>query len=77
MEWRWNAVFLISLGAIWAAMTTAKPVSSLDPADESTRELAELEDAVRGEPGAYAARVRLRREDDARWASFDAPRNLR
>ncbi len=50
MEWRWNAVFLVSLGAIWAAMTTAKPVSSLDPADGATRELAELEDAYAHDP---------------------------
>lgn len=38
--------------------------------------LSELEEAIAGEPGAYAARVRLRREDDARWARFDAPRRL-
>jgi len=48
-----------------------------EPEDALYLWLAELEDAVRGEPGAYAARVRLRREDDARWANFDAPRNLR
>jgi len=50
MEWRWNAVFLVSMGAIWAGMTTAKPVSSLDPRGESTRELAALEDAYAHEP---------------------------
>ncbi len=50
MEWRWNAVFLVSLGAIWAAMTTAKPVSSFDPTDERTRELAALEDAYAHDP---------------------------
>lgn len=38
--------------------------------------LAEIADALAGEPGAYAARVRLRREDDARWAWFDAPRRI-
>lgn len=36
----------------------------------------ELEDALRGEPGAYAARVRLRREDDLRWRNFAAPRRV-
>ncbi|MFO0693603.1 MAG: hypothetical protein U0230_08615 [Polyangiales bacterium] len=36
----------------------------------------ELVEALSGEPGAYAARVRVRREDDARWALFDAPRRL-
>ena len=48
-----------------------------EPDDALYLGLGELEDALRGEPGAYAARVRVRREDDARWASFDAPRNLR
>ncbi len=38
--------------------------------------LGEIADALSGEPGAYAARVRLRREDDARWAWFDAPRRI-
>ncbi len=37
----------------------------------------ELEQALEGEPGAYAARVRLRREDDQRWARYEAPRRLR
>ncbi|MCS6799298.1 MAG: hypothetical protein NZ898_12380 [Myxococcota bacterium] len=39
-------------------------------------DLTELEQALVGEPGAYAARVRLRREDDARWARYDAPRRI-
>lgn len=34
---------------------------------------AEIEDALGNEPGAYAARVRLRREDDERWRCFAAP----
>lgn len=36
----------------------------------------ELEEALRGEPSGLAARVRARREDDARWRWFDAPRRL-
>ena len=36
----------------------------------------ELEDALSAQPGAYAARVRLRREDDARWANFYAPERI-
>ncbi len=48
--------------------------------DESTDamflNLAELSEALRNEPGAYAARVRLRREDDARWRTYDAPRRI-
>ena len=51
MEWRWNAVFLVSFGVVWAAMTTAKPVSSLDPADAETRMLAALEDQYAHDPG--------------------------
>jgi hypothetical protein len=35
--------------------------------------LEEIEQALEGELGAYAARARLRREDDRRWRHFDAP----
>ncbi|MFT3921916.1 MAG: hypothetical protein QM778_05220 [Myxococcales bacterium] len=38
--------------------------------------LSEIEEALEGELGAYAARVRLRREDDRRWRNFSAPRWL-
>lgn len=38
--------------------------------------LEELLEALSGEPGAYTARVKLRREDDARWANYDAPRRM-
>lgn len=49
----------------------------LDDAEDALYlHLGEIEDALRGEPGAYAARVRLRREDDARWARFEAPRRI-
>ena len=47
-----------------------------EPEDALYLNRAELEEALRGEPGAYAARVRLRREDDLRWSNFDAPRRL-
>ncbi|MBK6577941.1 MAG: hypothetical protein IPG17_17415 [Sandaracinaceae bacterium] len=46
------------------------------PSDALYLTLAELEEALMGEPGAYASRVRLRREDDARWANFEAPRRV-
>jgi hypothetical protein len=46
------------------------------PDDTLMLQMAELEEALSGEPGAYAARARLRREDDARWARYDAPRRL-
>ena len=38
--------------------------------------LPEIEQAMAEEPGAYAARVRLRKENDARWARFRAPRRI-
>ncbi len=46
------------------------------PEDALYLELSELEEAVSGEPGAYAARVRLRREADLRWRHDDPPRRL-
>jgi hypothetical protein len=47
-----------------------------DPEDALYLYVAEIGQALTGEPGAYAARVRLRREDDARWAAFTAPRRI-
>ncbi len=47
-----------------------------EPLDALYLTLGEIREALGGEPGAYAARVRFRREDDARWAQFDAPRRL-
>jgi hypothetical protein len=47
-----------------------------DPEDALYLHTAEMGQALAGEPGAYAARVRLRREDDARWARFEAPRRI-
>ncbi len=38
--------------------------------------LDEIEEALSGELGAYAARVRLRREDDRRFRNFAAPRRI-
>lgn len=39
--------------------------------------VAELGQALANEPGAYAARVRLRREDDSRWGQTKVPRHIR
>jgi hypothetical protein len=36
----------------------------------------EIEEALGGEPGAYAARVRFRREDDERWRALTPPRRI-
>jgi hypothetical protein len=47
-----------------------------EPEDALYLDLAEIEEALTGEPGAYAARVRLRREADARWRNCDPPRRL-
>ena len=50
----------------------------LETADDALyMDVEELEQALGGEPGAYAARVRLRREDEQRWARYEAPRRLR
>jgi hypothetical protein len=50
----------------------------LEAADDALyMDVEELGQALEGEPGAYAARVRLRREDDQRWARYEAPRRLR
>lgn len=46
------------------------------PEDALFLGVSELHDAASGEPGAYASRVRLRREDDARWCAFVAPEKL-
>jgi hypothetical protein len=43
------------------------------PDDTLYMTLEETEQALEGELGAYAARARLRREDDRRWRHFDAP----
>lgn len=47
-----------------------------EPEDALYLSLSELEEAVGGEPGAYASRVRFRREDDERWANYEAPRRI-
>ncbi len=47
-----------------------------DPEDALYLSSIELEEALLREPGAYAARVRFRQEDDDRWAAFDAPRRI-
>ncbi|MCA9582461.1 MAG: hypothetical protein KC416_11745 [Myxococcales bacterium] len=47
-----------------------------EPEDALYFYLPEIEQAVAGEPGAYASRVRLRREDDERWAEYEAPRRI-
>ena len=44
------------------------------PEDALYLYLAEIGQGLAGEPGAYAARVRLRREDDERWARYEPPR---
>lgn len=43
------------------------------PDDTLYMTLEEIEQALEGDLGAYAARARLRREDDRRWRSFEAP----
>ncbi len=47
-----------------------------EPEDVLFLYVPEVQDALVGEPGAYAARVRLRREADARWRHFGPPTRL-
>lgn len=47
-----------------------------EPDDVLYLYVAEVQEALAGEPGAYAARVRLRREEDARWRGFEPPTRL-
>lgn len=46
MEWRVNVLFLVVLALAFGGLTPTEPVAALDPRDASTRELAELEDAL-------------------------------
>jgi hypothetical protein len=64
-------------GAACAIGTQLVDGGILDEADDVLYlDLAEIEEAALGEPGAYASRVRLRREADARWRHYDPPRRL-
>lgn len=47
-----------------------------EPEDALYLDVGEIQEALSNEPGAYNARVRLRREEDARWRSFDPPERL-
>ena len=44
-----------------------------EPDDALYLYMFEIQEALAGEPGAYTARVRLRREEDARWRRFEPP----
>jgi hypothetical protein len=47
-----------------------------EPDDVLYLYVSEIQDVLGGEPGAYASRVRLRREEDARWREMDPPTRL-
>jgi hypothetical protein len=47
-----------------------------EPEDALYLYVVEIQEALSNEPGAYVARVRLRREEDARWRSFEPPTRL-
>ncbi|HJL20330.1 MAG TPA: hypothetical protein RMH99_31980 [Sandaracinaceae bacterium LLY-WYZ-13_1] len=47
-----------------------------EPDDALYLYVGEIQNALAGEPGAYTARVRLRREEDARWRAFVPPTRL-
>lgn len=44
-----------------------------EPEDALYLYVTEMQEALSNEPGAYVARVRLRREEDARWRDFEPP----
>jgi hypothetical protein len=49
----------------------------IDAAEDALNlHLSELTQGLSGEPGAYAARVRLRQENDQRWGRFAAPARI-
>jgi hypothetical protein len=47
-----------------------------EPEDALFLYVAEIQEALGGEPGAYTSRVRLRREEDARWREMEPPTRL-
>jgi hypothetical protein len=54
MEIRVNVVLISVLACVWAGLSAADPVAALDPAADSTRELATLEDAFAAHPNDLA-----------------------
>jgi hypothetical protein len=71
------ALLRLRAGALEAGRRLSNDGLLERPGDTLYMTLEEIEQALEGELGAYAARVRLRREDDRRWRNFEAPRLLR
>lgn len=71
------ALLRLRAGALEAGRRLANDGLLERPGDTLYMTLEEIEQALEGELGAYAARVRLRREDDRRWRNYDAPRLIR
>ncbi|MBW2463832.1 MAG: hypothetical protein JRH11_19435 [Deltaproteobacteria bacterium] len=70
------AMLRLRAGAIEAGRRLEERDLVDEPGDALYLHLAEIEQGLMGEPGAYAARVRLRREDDERWRCYEAPRRI-
>lgn len=72
-----SAVLLRLRAAALEAGTRLVGEALLDAPDDGLyMPLDEIEQALAGELGAYAARVRLRREDDRRFRNFQPPRHI-
>jgi hypothetical protein len=71
------ALLRLRAGALEAGRRLSNDGLLERPGDTLYMTLEEIEQALEGELGAYAARVRLRREDDRRWRNFAAPRLIR
>jgi hypothetical protein len=71
------ALLRLRAGALEAGKRLSNDGLLERPGDALYMTLEEIEQALEGELGAYAARVRLRREDDRRWRNFEAPRVIR
>jgi hypothetical protein len=68
------ALLRLRAGALEAGKRLASDGVLERAEDTLYMEIHEIEEALEGDLGAYAARVRLRREDDRRWRNFAAPR---
>lgn len=71
-----GAMLLLRSGALEVGRRLVEQAILDAPEDAFYLKQRELLDALGGEPGSYASRVRVRREDDMRWSAYDAPRRL-
>jgi len=68
-----SAMLRLRVGAVEVGRRLAEEGLLEQAEDAIYLRFAELEEALRLEPGAYASRARFRREDDRRWRVYSAP----